>query len=320
MKRKRLIIGILIFLTLGFCLYSRYLLGPRDIVDIGGKSRPWLYLSHSGTIPWSEDLTVYSDGRVRVNLFEPRENGYVGVFEFKLSEDRYRNLRKTVRNAFDKTIFPTSNYPKVQDDEWVKIELRENNKTRSIHKMRDSWFYEGSIRQLFDLTTCKQYKKSAINAGILSELISEATNHPLRAISLKVSLNKKTFRTGEKIKPVIIIKNVGCETLLLPSLPGKALTMGEISVTLNSNPADFAIKDKIQLAEGRDGEDLITLKPQAEWKIELPRAFIAPPPGEYWIISRYISLPGNKASDTESLKEEIIRSADVSDIVKIKVQ
>jgi hypothetical protein len=96
--------------------------------------------------------------------------------------------------------------------------------------------------------------------------------------------------------------------------------MGEISVTLNSNPADFAIKDKIQLAEGRDGEDLITLKPQAEWKIELPRAFIAPPPGEYWIISRYISLPGNKASDTESLKEEIIRSADVSDIVKIKVQ
>ncbi len=265
----------------------------------------WLKLeSAGGSMPSYQSLTIDTEGGVRAVLRWPRQNLYVGTFELVLTEERLAELREAVRRA---DLFNLKDdYPPATGIHcltWVEIMVVSESNLKRVRATNESPVYPPGLKTLFDLKS-RPLPGTGHPGGVLSRLISEVSAHPVAAIGVGIEVQKHSFRVGEEINAALVVKNVGKQPVVLPSLDCEEIARGYMRVELRHVPLPAE-----EMAEGlasahiefgpligprlrgalsdrakADLKNMVRIEPGGEWRIPMPKALVAPSSGEYELV------------------------------------
>jgi hypothetical protein len=274
----------------------------------GDSSQPWLSVKDGGGLPIGGfELEIWSDGTARARLWSPRNSGYVGTFETRLSDERLAEIGEAVRRADLYSMRDQYRSRRiVYDDPWVEITERTARGVKTIRAYQAARTPQ-RLRSLIDLNDSLSAEEvSYAPAGLLSEVVSDLSEYPVRAVGARLLVGG-TFRAGEPLHVTLILTNVGTEPITLPSLECKRMAYGYVDVALVHDPptateatgqhrshwlaeygptktgyvgpADEHVLD--------DLPDLVHLAPGEEWRIVVPKRFIPPAPGRYQVQNEF---------------------------------
>jgi len=283
-------------------------------------SRVWLTLDWTGGMPPAgEHLTVYADGRVRLVLESPRANGYIGTFELSLPKARFAELQQAVKAADLRGMKDEYGPWHLEHDyTHVTIAVNEELGTKQVRAHSASLWYPRPLRRLFDLSNDTH---GPYPGGILSKLIDEVSAKPIAAVGARVDAPKRSYRLGDGIDVAVLVKNVGREVVVLPSMESKAIVTGYIGVKLHQEtlpPEKIAtgwdmtdVEFGPRLLEWHrtlddeaksDLRHAVRLEAGAEWRIPMPKPLHAPSAGTYELFCTFQLL---RLYDREVLTREV---------------
>jgi hypothetical protein len=250
---------------------------------------------------------VDTDGTVTAILASPRDNGYIGVFETRLTRDRLEELRSAIERADLRTM--DDYYPprgRAYDLTRVMISIDDAAGRKEVRATSASPGYPSALKSLIDPT--KRLKGSTTNvpAGLLSELIAEASKNPVAAISIHLEVPRLPLRSGEDFEIDVVVKNVGTMPVVLPSPNCRVIASGYIAVYLRHasvpveematgldftkicfGPPMLRFHGVLDDAAREDLQHVMRVEPGREWRIRMPRRLRAPSPGRYELVSSF---------------------------------
>jgi hypothetical protein len=246
------------------------------------ESGPWLSLLIGGGAPpaLQDRISIDRSGTVWARLKSRRQNGYIGEFRFQLSADRLGQLRKRVQAADVPHLarsYPAR--PDMYDLQWAELSITDDaGSSRTVRVTGDCVGYPRQLKPLIDLAAMP------ISSGMLIDL------HPAR---------------GEKIAIDLVVKNVGSEPVVLPSLECRTFAYGMFSAYLRHHPlpaSEAAIGlDRDEVTFGRlfqrarnassplapdvisDTAHAVRIAPGGEFAVSM-RPLLVPSAGEYEVL------------------------------------
>jgi hypothetical protein len=278
----------------------------------------WLQLDWEAQPFPTDHLSIGASGAVAAVLQNPRKNGCVGTFEMRLAAAQFTALKEAVRRAdlhhlYDKYPPP----PNSCNLAFVRIAVQDARGHKVVLATDRS--YPRRLKPLFD-------PDGDGGGGILDEVASRVAAHPVAAISARIDVPKRSFRAGERINAAIIIKSVGTQTVVLPSLDYDDIGYGYFHVALRHvppPPEELASGlDSVGLEFGPDLETyrrparrpprinpqhVVHIEPRREWRIPMPKPLIAPSAGNYELAGQVdISLLYERSALVSELGEGLI--------------
>jgi hypothetical protein len=284
----------------------------------------WVKLDLRGGLPpLRESLTVATDGRASVRMGSTRHNGYAGTFEYKIPPKMLARLKQAVREANLRAM--PDEYPppaRAVDYTIARLKVRDELGVKRVQVTSASRRYPRALKSLVDLTAIGRGSRNQLvaPAGLLSEIILEATRRPLAAIGVRTELHGRPFRVGKGISVDVVIRNVGRQPVVLPSLDCKEIADCLVWVKLWTGPShpdqsftpmdytliefgprsheyDWTINDRVRA----DLSHVVRLGPGEEWRISMPKALMARSPGDYEVVAdfRVLNLYDRAALERE---------------------
>jgi hypothetical protein len=267
------------------------------------ESGPWLSLLIGGGAPpaLQDRISIDRSGTVWARLKSRRQNGYIGEFRFQLSADRLGQLRKRVQAADVPHLarsYPAR--PDMYDLQWAELSITDDaGSSRTVRVTGDCVGYPRQLKPLIDLAAMP------ISSGMLIDLLSEASEHPVRAVALAIRLGDSHPARGEEIAIDLVVKNVGSEPVVLPSLECRTFAYGMFSAYLRHHPlpaSEAAIGlDRDEVTFGRlfqrarnassplapdvisDTAHAVRIAPGGEFAVSM-RPLLVPSAGEYEVL------------------------------------
>ena len=300
---------------LAVCLVSIAACGTTQRLNAADRAArqpmlTWLKLELGGGMPpLRESLTIAADGRASVLLRTTRHNGYVGTFEYQIPSSVLACLKRAVREANFRSM-PDEYRPPVGavDFTSARIRVRDELGIKRVRVTSASRRYPRALKSLIDLTKDLPGSGNGLPApaGLLSEIISEASARPVAAISVRTEAGGRPFRVGEDINVDIVIRNVGRQSVVLPSLECKEIARGFIWVRLFHDPPgaedsvlglDSAVIEYGSRSAGyqanmndrarADLSHVVRIGAGEEWRIRMPKPLVALCAGNYEVTADF---------------------------------
>jgi hypothetical protein len=250
---------------------------------------------------------VDTDGTVTAILASPRDNGYIGVFEIHLPKERFAELRAAIERADLRSM--KDDYPprgKAHDLTRVMVSIDDAAGHKEVRATSASPLSPRSLRLLIDPMKRLEGSMRNVPAGLLSELIAEASRHPVAAISTRLEAPRVLFHPGEDIAIDIIVKNVGTMLVVLPSpncmviasgylavylrhtsLPVEEMATGIDFTEISFGPPMLKFHHVLSDAAREDLQHVVRIEPGREWRIRMPRPLRALSPGRYEAVGQF---------------------------------